>query len=384
MRRLLYFCDYSVGGIAKNSIEQAKAIAAQGVEVSFLCPTDWTGDLLRAPSKMHLVLDPGPKHGDWPKLISRVLGSIKLLRNTLILRSFIRRQRHAHVMVGCYNEHWSPILVPFLKKFQHGGVVFGGMALDPVRDTVVGPAWWHRLSVAKAYSIFREIFVHKAIELDTVKPVPDLRVSVVPHGPYEYPAWPDARRTTRGELGIPDDAKVFISFGHLRPNKNLPLVFEAMKQVPLDVWLLVVGSEAAPGQTTSQEYQAAARNSGVADRVRWVVRYVGDYEVNRFFGAADFAIMTYSKSFRSTSGIIHIATPLRMPALVSCGDAPLGAMVEEYRLGIRVEPDYVSEIVRGIRALVESSFEGGWDEFEKAFSYEANAEIVIGRLFEDR
>lgn len=340
--------------------------------------------MLQGASTMHPVLDPGPKHGQWPKLISRVLGSIKLFRNTLTLRSFIKVQKHDHVMFGCYSEYLAPLLTPMLKSFKRRGVVFGAMALDPVRDYVVGPLWWHRWSVAEAYSMFREIFVHKQIELDTGKPVPNLRVSVVPHGPYAYPEWPDARRVTRQELGIPADAKVFISFGHLRDNKNLPLIFEALKQLPDYVWLLVVGSESAPGQTTSKEYKAAAELSGVSNRVRWVVRYVGDEEVNRFFGAADFAIMTYSKSFRSTSGIIHIATHLRMPALVSCGDAPLGNMVEEYRLGLRVEPDSVPEIVRGMKALLSEPFEGGWDDFDKVFSYDENARIVIEKMYEER
>lgn len=372
-----------MGGVAKNSIEQARAISSKGVEVAFLCPTDWTGDALPMPSVILKVLDPGPKHGQWLKPVSRILSSLKIIRNIFTLSRYISKGHYTHVMFGAYFEYLAPIWAWLLKRHARHGVVFGVMALDPVRDYVVGPLWWHRWSTAEAYSIFREVFVHKEISIDTFRSLSELRTTVVPHGTYIYPESFTSRDTMRCQLGLPVDAKVFISFGHLRDNKNLGLIFEAMIEVP-EAYLLVVGTEAAPGQKTSKYYREASVKAGVDDRVRWVIRYIDDDEVHSIFTAADFALMTYSKSFRSASGIVHITAPMRIPVLVSCGDAPLGEVVEEFRLGIQIPPDSVPDITAGMRALLNNTFEGDWDRFAREYTYDKNADIVISRLFEKR
>ena len=379
--RLLYFCIVSVGGTSKNSIEQAKALDELGVAVDFLCPTDFQSGELSGHSKTVKKLYSGPKHGQHSKLVSRFFWAAKLLENTHMLATYIKRSKHTHVLWGSFFEYLSPFWAPRLNRLKRQGVTFGAIVNDPVRNYMVGPAAWHCRSVATAYSVFREAFVYKDIILDTVRPMPQLRTTVIPHGPYFYPEWPDARRKTREELGISMNAPVLLSFGHLRNNKNLMLVMEALRNFP-EVHLMVVGSEAAPGQTTAEQYQARAAELGVGSQVHWVIRYVGDDEVKRFFDAADYAIMTYSRTFRSTSGILHITAPMRMPVLVSCGDAPLGKMVEEFRLGHRVEPDSVEEIRAGIKRLLSGDFVGDWDAFNGRFTYEENARMVRERMFE--
>lgn len=388
MRNLIYFCPESIASIAKNSIEQAKAMAAQAINVDFLCPRDWPGEY-PAGVHMHPVLNPGPKPGSHTRPVSRLLGVRKIVDNNAVLSDFIRKSDtnsalKPRVMFGAFFEYLAPLWVPKLDRFRRAGAVFGATALDPIRDHVVGPLWWHRASVEQAYALFREVFVHQAVDLELSRPWLKQRVTEVPHGPYDYPPWPDARESTRKELGLADDAKVFLSFGHLRENKNLALVLQAMKEMPDNVFLLVVGPEAAPGRMSSGEYQALARDLGVGHKVKWAIRYISDEEVNKYFGAADFSVMTYSRTFRSTSGSLHIAAPLKMPVLVSCGEAPLGSLVTDYNLGIRVEPDSVSEIVRGMKLLLASPFSGGWDRFMAYFTYEENARIVIEKLFEER
>jgi len=388
MRQLVYFCPESIASIAKNSIEQAKAIAEHGVQVDFLCPHDWPGERPES-VRMHSILDPGPKPGTHIRVVSRALGARKILRNNAALCRFIEEAlvNAAHkprVKFGSFFEYLAPCWVPKLDRYRREGVVFGATALDPIRDHVVGPSWLHRASVEQAYALFREIFVHQAVDLGLSRAPASLRVTEVPHGPYDYPAWPEARDVTRRDLGIPEDAKVFLSFGHLRENKNLSLVLEAMKQMPEDVYLLVAGPEAAPGRMSSGEYRALAKSFGVNEKVKWAIRYIGDEEVNKYFGAADYSIMTYSRTFRSTSGSLHIAAPLNMPVLVSCGEAPLGSLVTDYNLGIRVEPDSVVEIVRGMKMLLREPYAGGWSRFMAHFTYAENARIVVEKMFEAR
>jgi hypothetical protein len=70
--------------------------------------------------------------------------------------------------------------------------------------------------------------------------------------------------------------------------------------------------------------------------------------------------------------------------LVSCGDAPLGDMVEAYNLGLRIQPDSVGEIVRGMKYFLNAPHQCDWDRFIRDFSYEENARIVVEKLFEQR
>jgi glycosyltransferase involved in cell wall biosynthesis len=382
--RLIYFCDQSVGGIAKNSYEQAKALVAAGTQVTFLCPSDWVLGDLPSRSKVIARLSPGPKYGNRLKIWSQILSSVKIIKNIYALDVEISRSGVRCVMFGSYFEYLSPFWAFVMRRQSRNGVTFGVMVLDPVRDYQVGPLWWHLASVAGAYSFFREIFVHKEIALDTVRPVPGQRVTVVPHGPYLYQPGVKDCQVMRADLGIAQDATVFLSFGHLRDNKNLDLLLQAMIHMPKDVVLLVAGSEASPGQRRSAEYQTMAQVLNVNQRIRWVVRYIPEDEVQSLFAAADFATLTYSSSFHSTSGILHLAAPMRIPLLVSCGDAPLGSMTEDYRLGVRIEPDSVDAIVTGMNRLLSGSYHGDWDRFLKDFSYAENARIVQERLFEVR
>ncbi|NJR43852.1 MAG: hypothetical protein HC767_15525 [Akkermansiaceae bacterium] len=47
----------------------------------------------------------------------------------------------------------------------------------------------------------------------------NLRTTLVPIGPFSFPAPTKNLEELRKELGIPQDAPLFLSFGHLRDNK---------------------------------------------------------------------------------------------------------------------------------------------------------------------
>ncbi len=383
MERLLYFCNFSTGGIAKNSLEQCKALTSAGVEVDLLCPADWRGEPLDPPSRTRKELVPPPLHGCKPRWLSRLRYAKSILANVRVLENEVRRGEFRYVILGSYFEYLAPLWSRRLRRLARNGIVFGAMVLDPVRNYQVGPRWWHRWSVACGYSFLSEAFVHKEISLDTGRKMPGLRVSKVPHGPYFYDDPTRTRAEVRKDLGLPADGTVVLAFGHLRDNKNLDRLIAAISRLE-GIHLLVVGSEAAPGHKQSGYYRGIAHEKGVEQRVCWCLGYVPDEKVNEYFTAADICAMPYSASFRSTSGILHIAAPRRIPLLVSCGDSPLGDAVVRYRLGIRIEPDSTEAIAVGLRNLMQEPVEGDWEGFERDFSYRENARILIERLSENR
>ena len=380
-KELLYYCPVSVGGIARNAHEQCKAFCDQGIDVTMLCPENWTYPTSNQGYKQLKILLSPPdvnQRGTWK---SRLMTAIGILQNARTLAITINAQQYSRVLFASYSEYLAPLWSWLLKQCQRQGVVFGVMVLDPVRDYVVGPLWWHRWSIAEGYSFVREAFVHKEICLDTVKPMPCLRTTVVPHGPYLFPTPTKNRTNVRSGLQIPENAPLCLSFGHLRDNKNLDLLLQALVDYP-DVYLLVAGTEASPNQKTSQVYQSIAKFHGVSERVRWLINYIADEDVANLFNAADYAVMCYSDSFRSTSGILYIAAPLKIPILVSCGDAPLGSLVEQYQIGHRISPYSVKAISDGIGFLISNNFEGGrWEDFLSEQSYQENTRIILEKLW---
>src|SRR5207302_6200749 len=133
-----------------------------------------------------LLCEPPPANSA-PRLLRKMRHATVLLNNATALARCIRRDDFTHVLFGSYFEYFAPMWAGKLRRLAEDGVVFGAVVHDPVRDFVLGPLWWHRWSVACGYSFLREAFVHEAIDLDTARPMPRLRTTVVPHGIYEFP-----------------------------------------------------------------------------------------------------------------------------------------------------------------------------------------------------
>ncbi|MEI9864589.1 MAG: hypothetical protein WDN00_08560 [Limisphaerales bacterium] len=125
-----------------------------------------------------------------------------------------------------------------LRRLARQGTVFGAIVHDPVRHAVIGPLWWHRWSIAEGYSFLREDFVHEPVVLDTIRPQPQLRTTVIPHGMFAVTPATKTAGQMRKELNIPADATVLLSFGHIKDYKNLDLAIRVLAKLP-DVYLIV-------------------------------------------------------------------------------------------------------------------------------------------------
>jgi glycosyltransferase involved in cell wall biosynthesis len=246
----------------------------------------------------------------------------------------------------------------------------------------VGPIWWHQRSIGSAYSFLREAFVHEPTTLKTMIPVPLLRTTVIPHGPYRFPAPVKPREVTRGELGIPADATVLLSFGHVRDGKNLDLILKVLAQFQR-VFLIVAGTEQSQGQKPASSYQNLARETGVEKRCRWVIRFIDEKEIGNFFNAADFVLLTYSRAFRSASGVLNVAAHYRKPCLASSGQGNLESVVKDYRLGVWVDPDSEASLTDGLALLLQNPPDPHWSRYEREHSWERNAQLVVERMFEN-
>jgi beta-1,4-mannosyltransferase len=159
----------------------------------------------------------------------------------------------------------------------------------------------------------------------------------VPHGHYRD-AYPNqmSRAQARRVLGLPEQARVLLHFGLLRPYKNVPHLIRTFRELPqADAVLLVAG----------KPYDAIVEREvrGSADgcpRVRLLLQWVPPAEVQHLFVASDLVVLPYRSILNS--GTVFLALSFGRPVLVP----DKGAMREQQeRFGaewIRLYPGELS------------------------------------------
>lgn len=379
--RLLYFLEESYGGVADYAHEQANALEESGVSVTLLTtpkyPTGRGEKYAIVPGLVEMkpeqpISNPLRRRA---RYISIRLGNYKRLAKYIVEKGFDR------VLIGSYSEYFAPLWSGQLRGLAARGIVFGSVIHDPVRDHVLGPLWWHRCSVADSYRHLKEAFVHEAIELDTVRPCPSLRTTVIPTGTFPFPDPSHERRETRARLGIPDDAPLLLAFGNIRDGKNLDLVVKSLADHP-EPYLVVAGTVQSTAQKQVSFYRNLAESLGVGDRCRWIEQYVPAAEVADLFAAADASVLTYSGSFRSSSTVLGLTVHYRVPCIASSGDGPLRTLVKKYQLGTWVEPDDEAALKQGIGQFLSNPPRPEWDRFLAENSWLENARLIRERMFQ--
>lgn len=381
MRRLLYFSPSWSGGLADYAHEQANAlITCCDIPVEVLAPPAFRTNRGEKYSVSPALFPSTVKVSRKSRWQSRLSTASTILKNIETLVNHIARHKYKHVLFGSYSEYLAPFWAGQLRKLAQQGIVFGSIIHDPVRNYRVGPLWWHRRSIAAAYSFLREAFVHEPIQLDTVTSMPSLRTTVIPHGAYHFPAPTESRAEVRERLKLPQTAKVFLSFGHIRDGKNLDLAIRAMVNEP-STYLIVAGKELSLSQKPVHYYQNLAQELQVADRCRWIHGFIPEEDVGNLFAASDVVLLTYNQEFHSASGVLNAAVCYRKPCLASSGGSNLRSVVEKYRLGWFVEPDCLEALKQGLRLTQESALEPQWEKYDRESSWERNALIVAEQMF---
>jgi glycosyltransferase involved in cell wall biosynthesis len=373
---LLVFCTVDHGGLADYAHAQAEALAARGHAVLLLSPA---GFPRKASIYQHQTLPSVSLRASRFRWLNRLATALSILSQQSALLRTIRRHGVRCVLFTTYSEYLAPLWAWRLRHWARQGVRFAAVVHDPVRDFVVGPPWWHRLSIAQGYSFLAVAFVHAPINLQTDSRWPAPRTVLIPHGPYRYPVPHSSPHKLRAHLAIPPQATLLLSFGHIRDSKNLQLVMRAMARVPR-VWLLVAGPEANAGQRPSGHYQELAAHLGVAERCRWQIGYQSPQQVADLFAVADGVLLSYAASFRSASGVMHLAAHYRKPVLASAGTSALLDAVTSYQLGVVVPPDDLAALESGLRCFLREPLEPNWQAYEEDNNWNRNAQLVAQAL----
>lgn len=127
-------------------------------------------------------------------------------------------------------------------------------------------------------------------------------IHVVPHGNYleSYPHGID-RSAARRSLNIPNDRRVLLYFGLIRPYKNVPDLIDSFRRVAgPDDHLLVVGD---PWSSTMRT--KIAETIGDDGRITAVLEFVDDDAVQQYMAAADAVVLPFQSVL--TSGSVLLA-----------------------------------------------------------------------------
>jgi len=372
--RILIYAPHAHGGIAEHTFQQAVALERAGAMVLCLCSAAFLpGRALGFP--VSRVLTEAPPTA-LPKLMRRVRQLWFFLGNQSRLAWEIVRQRPDLVLLDAYAEYLAPLWIwPHWFLARVCGVRYAANLHDPMRTFCVGPAWWHAFSGRLVYLALDFVLVHGPLPERSSVPGA-VRVVVVPMGVYEVPPHSSGREETRRLWGVCSGQKVLLAFGEVRDNKNLDLVIRALVANP-SAFFVIAGRRVANKERPFAFYRDLALRLGVADRCCFHEGFVGDEQVGDFFEAADFVALTYSSEFHSQSAVLGIAVPCRRPVLASAGPSPLLDAVQEYRLGVAVEPDSAMAVAEGLRRLLSEPQLPMWESYESHVSWGVNARGIL-------
>jgi len=136
------------------------------------------------------------------------------------------------------------------------------------------------------------------------------RVFVVPHG--NYLGWyPNtlSRANARQQLGLPENAFVYLFFGQIAPYKGLEDLLAAFAKLNDETaWLVIVG------KVVQADYGAKLAALAQHPHIIYQPGFVPDEAVQLYFNAADVEVLPYQQI--TTSGSILLAYSFGCPVIV--------------------------------------------------------------------
>lgn len=169
-------------------------------------------------------------------------------------------------------------------------------------------------SLRRLYHCFDAIVAHSKHgrgRLISELGVEEDKVHVIPHGVFDYLTKLPEERPIDPAAGELEGRKVVLFFGLLRPYKGIEVLIDAFSQAPSDAVLLIVGMPRMPIGPLHER----AKKHGMADRVRFIPRFITDPEIPAYFRRADLVVLPYLQI--DQSGVLNTTLAFHKPMIVS-------------------------------------------------------------------
>ncbi len=177
------------------------------------------------------------------------------------------------------------------------------------------------------------------------------KIDVIPHGLIPVKnmlSISDARR----KLDLPENKKILLFFGSIRPNKGLDVLLEAMPEILKnnpDIFLVIAG--ALPRDMSFQTYQDLIVKLNLKEHIKTFIEFIPDEEVDLFFAASDIVVLPY-KNFESQSGVL-LRTCAHKKPLVASNVGAMSEIVSSDRIGEIAEPGNVKSLALAIEKVLK-------------------------------
>lgn len=171
------------------------------------------------------------------------------------------------------------------------------------------------------------------------------KISIIP-----YPVRPikvldeENKQQFREKKSVMGDNKLLLCFGATRFDKGADLAIQALKKLPDNYHLLIVGK---PQYFQEQDLRQLAKEYKVENRLHLILRYIPDEEIPSIFNASDYIFLPYRKQFFGQSGPLTMAASIGKP-IVSANLPILAATIHEFGLGLVFEPESVKDMVNAL------------------------------------
>ncbi len=205
----------------------------------------------------------------------------------------------------------------------------------------------HRLVARRLLRRCDGLFTHARVlaeQLHSEYPAVPVGHSLLPASP---PGPLPARSASRSALGLPEDARVALFLGLIRPYKGVDLLVEAWadRAVSADWHLVVAGEPWGDGGTV---LTAKVAELGLGDRVHLRLGWVPEGEVPALLAAADLVVLPYRSG--SQSAVAPLALAHGVPVLTTAvGGVP--ELVADGVNGVVVPPGSVGALAQALGRL---------------------------------
>jgi glycosyltransferase involved in cell wall biosynthesis len=186
--------------------------------------------------------------------------------------------------------------------------------------------------------------------------LPDLPICKPPRFFYlPDPCFPYKQQATfnlRQKYNISSDKVIFLQFGFIDERKNTENILLALnslqKSISEKVALLIIGK-------FKENYEQTLRSiipSHAQYQTLFNPQFISDSEMESTFSQSD-VILRMNINFFGSSGIVGIAANHDKPCIVS-NFGVMADQVEEYNMGVIIDPYDIEEIMRSIQTFIEN------------------------------
>ena len=186
-------------------------------------------------------------------------------------------------------------------------------------------SWLNRFTLGIQYRLCDHVFVHTEAmlrELTTDFNFPPSRASVIPFGiNNSIPTTDLSHEGARRCLGLDPADRIVLFFGRIQPYKGLQHLVEAMIQLMGNspeasrYRLIIAGQPMKEYENYWREIEDRIDQSGIRSRVLLAIEHIPESEVERYYKAADIAVLPYVGIYQS--GVLFLSYSFGVPVLAT-------------------------------------------------------------------